>query len=310
VNPNGQEVSDCHFDYGEDEAYGSSMPCSSLPGAGKSPVEVSTALAGLSANTTYHYRIVATNEGGTSYSEDERFTTLGPPDFGRCLKVAGVREGGEVVYHGAFTTKTCTEPSVTNMGKFEWYPGVIKTGFTSVLKKGEVKLETFARERVTCKTESSAGDYSGLKEVKGVVIKFTGCEILGRQCTTSGLGEGELETRQLEGKIGWEDKAIGEVALDLHPVTNAGVFMEYRCAGGAPVTVEGSLIAPVKTDKLLGTATMKYKARRGIQKLERLEGEPIDVLTASLNGEAFEPLGVTFLATQSNEEPVEVNTLY
>ena len=36
VNPNGGTVTDCHFDYGTSESYGSSAPCASLPGSGSS----------------------------------------------------------------------------------------------------------------------------------------------------------------------------------------------------------------------------------------------------------------------------------
>ena len=39
-------------------------------------------ISGLSANTTYHFRIVATNSAGTVYGSDRTFTTLsatGPP---------------------------------------------------------------------------------------------------------------------------------------------------------------------------------------------------------------------------------------
>ncbi len=76
VNPNGAEVSRCEFEYGTTTAYGSSVPCTPAPGSGSSPVTVSAALAGLSANTTYHFRISATNAGGTSKGSDETFKTL------------------------------------------------------------------------------------------------------------------------------------------------------------------------------------------------------------------------------------------
>jgi phosphodiesterase/alkaline phosphatase D-like protein len=76
VNPNGGEVTSCEFDYGTSEAYGKSIPCSSLPGSGSSPAAVSAAPVGLSADTTYHFRIVATNAGGTSTAADQTFETL------------------------------------------------------------------------------------------------------------------------------------------------------------------------------------------------------------------------------------------
>ncbi|HTQ68510.1 MAG TPA: kelch repeat-containing protein [Solirubrobacteraceae bacterium] len=76
VNPNGSEVGECWFEYGTSVFYDASVPCSSLPGSGTSPVGVSGALSGLTAKTEYHYRIVATNSGGTSHGSDQTFTTL------------------------------------------------------------------------------------------------------------------------------------------------------------------------------------------------------------------------------------------
>ncbi|HXA53358.1 MAG TPA: S53 family peptidase [Solirubrobacteraceae bacterium] len=76
VNPDGREVSGCKFEYGKTTSYGSSVPCSASPGSGESPVAVSASLTSLAANTTYHYRVVAANAGGTSYGGDETFKTL------------------------------------------------------------------------------------------------------------------------------------------------------------------------------------------------------------------------------------------
>ena len=76
VDPNGNAVSECRFDYGVSTAYGSSAPCAPSPGAGSQPVPVLAAVARLGANTTYHYRVVASNSGGTSYGDDDSFTTL------------------------------------------------------------------------------------------------------------------------------------------------------------------------------------------------------------------------------------------
>jgi len=98
VNPNGAAISDCHFDYGTSMSYESSQPCSSLPGSGMGPVQVSAAVTGLSANTSYHFRIVATNIGGTSYATDQTFTTLpDPPTVSFVSPSAGPESGGSTV---------------------------------------------------------------------------------------------------------------------------------------------------------------------------------------------------------------------
>ena len=45
-------VSDCRFEYGLTEFYGTSALCTSSPGAGESPVAMSTVVEGLSESTT------------------------------------------------------------------------------------------------------------------------------------------------------------------------------------------------------------------------------------------------------------------
>jgi phosphodiesterase/alkaline phosphatase D-like protein len=80
VNPDGVEVTTCEFEYGTSVAYGKTAKCGSGPGSGTTPVAVSAAITGLSANTTYHYRIIASNSGGSTQGQDETFkTTPNPP---------------------------------------------------------------------------------------------------------------------------------------------------------------------------------------------------------------------------------------
>jgi hypothetical protein len=75
VNPNGGKVSACNLEYGTTTSYGSSAPCTPSPGSGTSAVAVSAAVTGLTSGTTYHFRVSATNAGGTSNGSDQTFTT-------------------------------------------------------------------------------------------------------------------------------------------------------------------------------------------------------------------------------------------
>src|SRR5439155_82644 len=75
VNPNGGTVSDCHFEYGISVFYEASVPCSPLPGSGTSAVAVSACVEGVSPTSSYHFRIVASNEPGTGIGADPAFTT-------------------------------------------------------------------------------------------------------------------------------------------------------------------------------------------------------------------------------------------
>jgi hypothetical protein len=104
VNPDGAEVSDCHFDYGISSAYGASAQCTPMPGNSTSPIEVSAPLSGLSPNTIYHFRIVASNRGGSSVGADQTFTTAG---------VAGRPEssGGEPAPPADAHTKPAASPA-------------------------------------------------------------------------------------------------------------------------------------------------------------------------------------------------------
>jgi Ca2+-binding RTX toxin-like protein len=74
VNPSGSATT-YTFEYGTTTAYGASTPAADA-GAGSGDQAVGALLSGLTASTTYHYRVVATNAGGTTVGADREFTTL------------------------------------------------------------------------------------------------------------------------------------------------------------------------------------------------------------------------------------------
>ena len=78
VDPGGQATT-WDVEYGTSTSYGSKTASKSA-GSGTAAVDVSSALTGLHAGTTYHYRVVATNGAGTSHGTDAVFTTTVPPD--------------------------------------------------------------------------------------------------------------------------------------------------------------------------------------------------------------------------------------
>ena len=79
VNPNGGTLSDCHFEYGTSTSYETSLPCVPMPTGSEGSAAVSASLEGLSPDTSYHFRVVATNGYGTTDGSDQMFTTLPYP---------------------------------------------------------------------------------------------------------------------------------------------------------------------------------------------------------------------------------------
>ncbi|HZL16123.1 MAG TPA: hypothetical protein VFG23_00130 [Polyangia bacterium] len=63
------------FEYGTDTAYGTQVSGTAFPQQGAQAVTLS--LQGLQPGTTYHYRLVASNPGGTAEGADQTFTTPG-----------------------------------------------------------------------------------------------------------------------------------------------------------------------------------------------------------------------------------------
>ncbi len=97
------ETTRWHFDYGTTTGYGSSTPTQTLA-AGSGSTGVSAAVSGLPANSTLHFRLVASSNAGTSASSDASFATpasvaLAPAAshviMGHYLQLRGTTWGGQ-----------------------------------------------------------------------------------------------------------------------------------------------------------------------------------------------------------------------
>jgi hypothetical protein len=77
VNPKGSATS-VRFDLGTSTAYGLQSTTKDA-GAGTAEVPVEIPVQGLTAGTTYHFRVVATSDGGTVTGADATFTTAAAP---------------------------------------------------------------------------------------------------------------------------------------------------------------------------------------------------------------------------------------
>lgn len=100
VNPFGLQ-STYHFEYGLTTAYGSRVPVSNegTVGDGRAPLNVAHELTGLQPETTYHFRLVASNSVGEAFGADRSFTVAATGAPTRAYEmVSPVEKGAANVY--------------------------------------------------------------------------------------------------------------------------------------------------------------------------------------------------------------------
>jgi hypothetical protein len=231
------------------------------------------------------------------------------PEYGRCLKQRG---GSGKQFSDSKCTKEVAKGALTD--KFEWVPGAEKAKFTST--GGIGVLTTVGGSEVECQAESSDGEFvpGNNKEEAGIFVTFTGCTALSLPCTSPKHTSGELETNELEGIVGWENKAVKRTDLELFPAKSvaSGLFVEFECEG-LVVKVRGKVLVPIKNDSMKETETLKFVAKKGKQKPEKWEESPEKAILESsfsnFNKGAFEQAGQTIISTVKGAEKLELNAV-
>jgi hypothetical protein len=337
VDPNGEALSSCEFEYGPTTSYGSTAACSPEPSAirrvfAANPVHGQA--AGLKEDTTYHYRIVATNPQGTTDGADQTLTTLGAagaPEYGQCV----AQKGGNYVNEGC--TDLAEKKGVPDhKGKFEWAPGPASSACVAQ-KKGEytesscatksqkpqkgafeklagpgftsttaaVALETPGLGRtVVCTAGSGKGEVTGVDS--GVDhVTLTGCELAGKKCTSEGPHStpsgtpGVIDTNLLDTRL------LGsptEVLTQLVSGEHGPYVAEFGCEG-VLLRTSGALAGVQTGDVGLPslTSTTTFATATGEQALST---------AVSTNGgtswSAAEPTNVAAVATNTAASPTEV----
>jgi hypothetical protein len=153
VNSQGVTAS-YHFEYGTTLDYGSSLAAGQVltPASGQ---VVSANIPGLTPDTTYHYRLVASNNGGTTDSSDETFTTYTageaepgslPPGFSLTGPAPARRDAASFPDLTGYVPAPAPAPTASMMPKAMTNGQKLHKGLT-VCKRGKARIKRSACER-------------------------------------------------------------------------------------------------------------------------------------------------------------------
>jgi hypothetical protein len=244
-----------------------------------------------------------------------------PPEFGRCLKLTG-----EQAMHGGFTNASCTMPSAMKTGKYEWLPGAAKAKFTTKSAPGKkIDFDGVGGVRVSCATETSSGEFTTPKLEENVVFKFNGCETgeMHLPVTTPGAEPGEVLTDPIECELGVLEKGatprndkigmtcgLGEPGIDVP----AFMVMKWGKTGGYSFELEwtfrGWWFFTVKSNRMTTTYNLHSRENHGMQYWSKFVEGPPEPLEASFDeGKTWELAGLSLSTVQTDEEPIEINSV-
>jgi alpha-tubulin suppressor-like RCC1 family protein len=224
--------------------------------------------------------LTVTTTRGTSSPLTRQFSYSEPPVMGECKSFSATP--------GMWTNRGCSIAGAG--GTWELYP---LTGRTITTRTKKLTLETGHGLKVACTGELGGGEVAEVKLLTGLALELSGCTLGTTPCASSGQPSGHIATSTLTAVLGWEKKTKlgGTPGLDFQP--GAGEPIATFTCGSEAITIRGSVIGVPPVNQPLGAPNITFVATAGVQKVERLVGGPADVLEVSVNGGAYERIGLT-----------------
>jgi sugar lactone lactonase YvrE len=198
-----------HIEYGPSESYGHSVPVPDVGLISEAGESVSQRISGLTAGTTYHFRLVASNVVGTTYGKDRTFTTARQPSYTTSFGTEGTGAGQlkdpvGVAVDGAGNVWVA-DAGNDRVEEFS-STGTFTTMFGWGVKNGKAEAETCTS---SCKAGIAGSGNGQFKRPAGIAIapkgeiwvvdaensrveEFSSAGKYLRQFGSSGLGEGQF----------------------------------------------------------------------------------------------------------------------
>lgn len=209
VNPDDAVLGSCLFEYGTSVAYAQSIPCSVLPAAVGGTQSVSAVLSGLAANTSYHYRVIASSPAGTTAGADESFTTAVSsevPIVHPNPSITGTPANGQHL-----TCHPGTPSGSTAQLTYAWLRDLIPiagaTGSTYTVKGQDTG------HHLQCEVTATDGGGSATAKSAFVTIPVGGAPVSAGETT---IGKAAFKSGKLIVPISCSSQASGGCAVALH----------------------------------------------------------------------------------------------
>ncbi len=223
-----------------------------------------------------------------------------PPEFGHCSEPLYLPYGS-----GEYEDSSCT--SVGEVNPYVWNPSTKGEAFFS---KGKTSFAT-AAGTVTCSGVRALGFYTSPKTIGNFPFRFTGCQLGGALCLSSGASAGEVRTSTLEATLG-TDEILGKhrtwvivAAVQLTPPSETP-FAEFSC-GATTVVMRGAPIAQVTHNTKVRTLSFEFKVKQGEQAMHEISDVFPEFPESSVDGGPFTPMTVKAKLKNLNYDNTIVN---